>query len=227
MGRLEHLRASLGTWLRHTPWPVLVADYACPDRTADWVGRLGHPRVRALRVSGDELTYSRPVFNKPAALNALFDAIDGEERLVLLDADTLVYSSRFVADVEALGPHQMLLASPEPSARDLTGMLSAMATHLRLTRADTGMVGWGAEDLDLRARIYLDHDLEVVELPTGSLGSIAHDDALRVAHYTEPDKESSARRNLERTINMLAARGVTLAEMAKPPLSRLLGLRLQ
>ena len=195
MGRLPFLKQTLPTWLEQTTMDVLVVDYACPDGTAKWAREQG-PRVSVTLGEPDRVTYAVARFNKARALNqALARAKElGHDELFLLDADT-----RVTGDLGGpVGEREMRIVFPAPGGRSLTGALGVRAHHLRAIGGfDEAMRGYGMEDLDVRARLYL-AGLELGFFPEGRLEAIEHSDELRVEHYDEKDTARSGFRNYHR-----------------------------
>jgi hypothetical protein len=194
MGRLSFLKQALPTWLR-TGLQVLVVDYDCPDGTGEWIEATYIPwRVQVLYVDADHANYTRPIFNKARALNAAFDklAACGEDRVLLLDADTMFFGNWHELDVPR-DEFRIVL----PGVRDLTGVLMApLQALLDIGGANEGMAGYGVEDLDLRLRLFTRAKLKVSRFSSRTFGALPHDDELRGQNYANTDIGSTARANL-------------------------------
>ncbi len=200
MGRLEHLRETLPTWLEHTPYPVLVATFEdCPDNTTRWSKEQS---ARDDRVNGIQVPARGGVFDKARALNAAlwFARTCGVRRAIMLDADT-----RVLGDIRVVEePGTMFIAKPDKATGSLAGFLAADLAALKAAGDyDDGMVGYGAEDLDMRTRLYLRAAARLELVPPGLLQPIEHGDELRTRHYLEKDQASSGFRNLTRMISRL------------------------
>jgi hypothetical protein len=225
MGRLEHLKRSLPTWLEHTDAKILVVDYSCPDKTADWVRSLGNERVTCIEVAADQSLYSRPIFNKARALNVALPRVT-DDITILLDADTLIDGRELEKTASTLPVNKMAFVAPLPEHRDLTGVLVVHTMHLRQIRGfDEGMVGWGAEDLDVRLRLYLELGLAPLILSSplrAMLSSIEHTDELRVAHYTQKDLARSNDDNVRRMLGKHASSAKAVYALVQDPEIKLL-----
>lgn len=202
-GRLKHLKSSLPTWLTYTPYDVLIVDYGCPDGITDFLHALDEPRVSSIFLPG------RNDFNKPVALNtaAYFLAhTRDEKRFLFFDADTVIESELPHAVRE---PATMWIAHPSPEAdkRSLTGVLAVDRLDFERTGGyDTKMLGYGAEDLDLRVRLHrLLPQPELRFFPSSSLRSIEHSDFERTRYYSDKNLGASSHRNLLRLVGKLSA----------------------
>ncbi len=203
-GRLEHLKQALPTWLAHTSCQIIVVDYGCPDRTAQWAFGLNDERVFVIQPAA--ALEPGATFSKARAINAALSLVLPEKKIVLLDADTLVPTGVFAEVAGALNPGRFLVAEPSIATRDLTGVLVARAGDLQAIGGfDEGMSGWGAEDLDVRMRLLLHARLTPEWFPAGMLEWIDHDDELRTRHYAEKDKELSNRVNTARIFQKMCS----------------------
>ena len=226
-GRLAHLKQTLPTWLAHTPCNVVVVDAGCPDGTAAWAAKM-HPERVAVRATG---SLPQAPFSKPEALNygvhyALY-CWSSTAFLLFLDADTIVHPRMWSETAGHFAADSMLIVTPSQAARDLTGVLGVhQREFFAVGGYDREFAGWGAEDLDLRLRLYLRRRLRPVELPPTLFAAIPHDDELRTRHYLERDKARSHMRNLQRAAdNAAAAAQLSIIELLArdPMVSRLLG----
>jgi len=198
MGRLTHLRNTLPILLQGGT-KVCIVDYSCPDHCGDWVeSTYADDNVWVERIEGKE------VFSKPEALNhgarAAVARYPGTF-LLFVDADTIT-ETRLWAWLRAA------LSSPDCNGhfyyveasehgKDSTGVLFVQGeAFLRSGGYDERHVGWGAEDLDMRLRLFFKEKLGYAEMPADVVRSIAHDDPARVEHYEEKDKMASHARNL-------------------------------
>ena len=214
MGRKEHIQKSSAQLMKDPRigkeilW-VLV-DYACPEKTGEWAKKEYGDRVHVLEIleppvdPKDTRTRKGNVFNKPLALNSgAMDAIaEGAEYLAFMDADTIV-SKGFLDHVLAAGSlDNFLIVSPDLEKRDLTGFLCVSHRHfLRAGGYDISFVGWGAEDLEMRLKLYLRTGVPFSEIPSALATSIPHKDDVRTVNYEEKDKDASHNTNL----NLLCA----------------------
>jgi N-terminal domain of galactosyltransferase len=202
-GRLAQLSLALESWLSATPCLVLVVADGCPDiSTGLQEGSLRNspvldPRVRIFWTGALNEDY----FSKPRALN-LGAKLASTNDLLFLDSDTLVFSGFWDWYSRRLAEDALFIVPPSTERRDLTGVLGVSKREFEAVGgADTGFIGWGSEDLDLRLRLFLSRDLRVVHIPDGMLAAIPHDDGLRTRHYPDPDKLRSHEKNVQRLVD--------------------------
>jgi hypothetical protein len=210
-GRLSHLRhcgEALMTDRRvGKEWSWVVVDFACPEKSGDWVKERFGDRATVLYVPSpddpdlpEDYDPALVPFVKTIALNSgAVEARDmGAEYLVFLDADTVV-SPAFLEELDRLASlDSFLIVEPRADKRDLTGFLCVHHRHFfRVGGFDTNFQGWGAEDLELRVKLHLLGKLPFHELPALA-ASVTHDDSLRTRFYEQKDKDESHTRNLNR-----------------------------
>lgn len=211
MGRLRHLQQTLPAMLAQDR--VIVVDWSCPDGTAKWVRnrqRLGDHWARVVQVKG------RRSFHKTAALNlGVHEAIDVTAHidwrpirnnwLLFLDADTKIADPERFCDwyEQAMRDRDHFHFCHRPPGHhenfDLTGVLLVTPEHFVAAGGyDEGIVGWGAEDIDLRFRLALRVGLPWRDIPHTLFSPIKHSDQLRVQNYVEKDLVKSNLHNLRR-----------------------------
>ncbi len=195
MGRLEHLKICLPTVIEHTKSaPIYVVDMECPDQSGSWAQSTYPERVRAIftkaRHAGEE-----KFFHKTRALNqgANHAEVDGAKVLVFLDADTRVQPG-FWGAVQNPGRRFIIASSKTPR---LTGFIALETRVFRRNGAfNERIVNYGAEDLDLRVRLFF-NNVDYAELRPGLLLSLQHPDELRTRHLEEKDTRLSGKANLD------------------------------
>ena len=178
MGRLEHLRRALPTWLAQPDSEVVVVDWSCPDGSGDWV-KAHHAQAGVVRVPG------RAHFNLAAARNAGAARASGRW-LCFVDADVLLDPGFSVLVHPLLDPAAYLLSEGGP--HELMGTVVVPADAFRAVGGyDEAIEGWGAEDHDLYTRLRW-RGLERRRYPHHVLSSIPHDESQRVAHAALKDR---------------------------------------
>ncbi len=182
MGRLDHLRQTLGTWVAQPGASCIVVDYSCPERCGDWVEQT-YPQVQVIRVPGKShfhLAHARNLGAREA--NAPW--------LCFIDADIALASSFTEAVLPLLRPGHFYRA--DPCETGLVGtVLCSRADFAGIDGYDEVIQGWGAEDLDLNARLGL-LGLAEAGFPGQLVRSLSHNDELRVKFYDIKRKEISA-----------------------------------
>lgn len=258
MGRLEHVQQSVPRLMESAPFidgehnHFVFVDYYCPDGAGAWVKKHFGKRVHIVDLAAEAPPEPGqiPVFNKPIALNTgAVEALNsGAQYLVFLDADTLVTPQLVEFVTHHASMDRFLIFEPSFEFRDLTGFLVVHRRHfVKVNGYDGNFSGWGAEDLELRVKLFLRgntplgkpkailekpiYGLNWTEIPAELASSISHDDDLRVANYLEKDKDASHGVNL----NLLCSNiydwlGVHPKDLHETPLGpsirRLLGMEL-
>ena len=185
-GRLHHLRHTLPLLAAQAPDELVVVDYGCPDRTADWV--LAHvPSARALCVEDD------PGFCLPRARN-LGAAATQAEWLCFIDADVGVQPG-FVDWLRAAAhPACFFRAARVNGERDLEtwGTFACSRRDFeRLGGYDETFRGWGGEDADLYRRLAFSGRSEA-SYPAHFVAPIRHADDERTRFHAVKSRELQA-----------------------------------
>jgi len=187
-GRTDHLRVTLPRMAMALRMPIFVVGRSSHDplltEIRDSASRLAPDLSPVWQVEARE----SPGWSKPLFANTGADAAaeSGATHLLFLDADCLPLTLR--EDLDALGDLQGDFAFVEGNlySRDSTGLLAVTTeAFLQAGGYDEGMIGWGAEDLDLRLRLHCD-GLRHRQLPSRSVSCLSHPDELRAAHQEEP-----------------------------------------
>jgi hypothetical protein len=189
-GRLAHLRQTLPLMLEHTPAPIVVVDWSCPEGSGDWAERRSD-RVHVIRHPGERM------FHKAAALNLglRYAARQWGEYLIVLDADTMIREGLWSWIRENLPAGAFAFMQGHSARRDLSGLVVMHSDHYQESGGyDERMAGWGAEDWDMRARLHLKLGLPYVAIPWQLAEPIAHDDYART-RYQDGDKMQSYKLN--------------------------------
>lgn len=260
MSRLDHIKKSVPALLANSGIDgvnnfFVFVDYYCPEQSGDWVADNFGRRANVIKMSklAPVPPEARVTFNKPAALNAgALHAIHlGAHYLVFIDADTIATPGLYQYLIEhvTLGHFYIFAPTQEKSLLDLTGFLAVHKRHfIRVNGYDAEFKGWGAEDLDMRIRLYLygatsiyeprgaikdpNHNtLRWGEIPHILASSIPHEDDRRVANYEHKDKDLSHELNLDLLCsNIFHKLGYHPNELHETPLGpairRLLGMEL-
>lgn len=206
MNRLEHLKVSSEHLMKDPrmgrDWLWILVDFACPQESGKWAEEIYGKRVEVVRIESPE--DSDVIFNKPLALNSgAMHAISlGVDYLCFIDADTLVSPEFFEYLDSSASLDRFNIIVPTLLKKDLTGFLCVHARHfVRVGGYDIRFVGWGAEDLEMRVKLYLKGGLPFGEIPVEFADSIQHGDDVRTFRYEEKDKDRSHSLNL----NLLCA----------------------
>jgi len=214
MGRLRFVQISAPAAIAQAPY--LLVDYSCPDKTGEWV-HTHLPGALVERIDG------KTIFNKPEALNCGIARAcrEGFSYLCFADADTVLQPDFGAWIVPRLRADSFMIAAADDD-RDLTGLLvvgteACMGVH----GFDPSYVGWGSEDVEMRARLRLVAGLDFIVIPVGLVTSIAHDDRLRVANYSIKNHLASNLRNRKKLIDKCRRLSGDRAVMSRPDIRRL------
>lgn len=204
-GRLEHVKQSSKSFLDAAKENVnyLLVDYNCPEKTGDWVleNYNNNGNVHVLKTGeGQEF------FHKTVALNAgakYAIANLKPDYLMFFDADTIIKPGFFEYITPLINKDSFLIVKPSMKALDLTGFI---IVPVKMFRESGGYEGsfrdWGIEDLEFRLRLYAKHNFRFNIIGFDYLGSIPHNDDLRVKFYSEKERFVSDYRNLKRMRKM-------------------------
>jgi hypothetical protein len=203
-GRRKFVEKTLPEILPHFRGVYLV-DYDCPDHTGAYVEKIADRKPFRTKSCLLKVVYvrDRPIFNKPEALNSGAQAAisDGLQDLIFLDADTIVKKGFFEYIADNLTNANFLIAGLRPDGSDMpdvTGILAVKADNFRRSGGfDTGFRGWGAEDLEMRLKLYLRQNLDFCDIPLKYVSAITHSNDLRSRYYTIKDIYKSNSCNMD------------------------------
>ena len=176
-GRLEHLKRSLPAMTAINA-QVVVVDYDCPDRTAEWV-RTAFPAVTIVRCD------NKPRFNVSDARNHGARAARGEW-LCFLDADTAP-QMEFFEFLESRIQSNIFLTSVPFEPEKFGALVCQKDDFHAVGGYDEAFDGWSQEDIDLYQRLELS-GLRQDHFPNKYLKLQAHGDELRTRHHGTGDR---------------------------------------
>jgi len=146
---------------------VIVVDYDCPDKTANYVAT-SFPSVRVVAVE------DRPVFNVSKARNLGVAAATNADFIMFLDADAKPSDSLAVFLRESRFSEEEFLTWPEGVGECLV----ARSKFIEVGGYDEVMDGWGYEDTDLSNRLERAGVKHLLFEPT-MISIIPHPDEIR------------------------------------------------
>lgn len=204
MGRLAHAKLSSRQFMEdlridgENNFYVFV-DYCCPEGSGDWIGR-SYSKAHVIKQPPPEDMDEdlEAIFHKSHALNlgAIAALNLGADYLVFLDVDCLITTEFLDAVFKWANKDSFLIFMPEREQRDLCGFLGIPKDSFICRGGfDTRMIGWGAEDLDMRLRLFL-AGLYYTVMPISTAHSISHGDLLRTQYTPFDNKQDSNQRNL-------------------------------
>jgi hypothetical protein len=198
MGRREFLKTTAPGLLAQQEIYYCLVDYSCPEGSGDWFAGHFASEIRDRRAAVVRVEH-RPYFEKSKALNAgARRAVDGGAQfLCFLDVDTVGLQGLGSWLSQHVREDRFLIAGSSPDGGDvasLTGLLVAPAAAFVASGGyDEEMIGWGAEDIDMRLRLHLKEKMRYSRVPLQFLSYLDHDNDLRAKHYNLPLSESNAR----------------------------------
>lgn len=178
-------------------YEIVLVDYACPDKTADWAQekiRLPPGSCEGVSVISVKDVEDKP-FNVSHARNLGSKAARGHV-LCFLDADALPEYGWLEAAASPILNDRCDVTHPRWKHRG-KGYVALWAKEFhRLRGYDESMVGWGYEDEDFYNRaVYVNR---LWEYSDSYIDVTAHDDELRTRHYEDKKPQRSKRMNHRR-----------------------------
>lgn len=196
-GRLAFLRQTIGSTVSQPHSRVIVVDYACPDRSGDWV-ETHYPQCEVVRV------HEEP-FNLARARNLGARAVKADDGgwLCFLDADVQL-APDFHERMSRLARGGIFLVSRRghPGLRGL--LLVTTADFARSPAYDERYSGYGREASDMRLALFFG-GLTYEFLAEGIVTHLPHEDGLRMRFYAEKDLKASLRLNTGRLREKITA----------------------
>lgn len=200
MERLSHAQVSaffLEPWIDGIQNHFIFVDFACPENSGAVIKHmLPHANiVQVPRPKNDE----EVLFHKSLAQNlGARRAKQLADYFVFIDADTLVSPALMEFIFEHACSDRFMIFLPPKEKRDLCGFLGVSAQAFSDVRGfDERMVGWGAEDLDMRLRLFLTTQMPWTEVPSHMAHNIEHSDDLRTRYSPFENKKASNHHNLQ------------------------------
>jgi hypothetical protein len=140
MGRLSHLRQTLGRLTAQPGCSCVVVDYGCPERAGEWVAA-SYPSVHVVRV-GD-----RAEFHRSEARNLGASASDAPW-ICFVDADIRI-AANFAEMIWPRLESGMYFAADQFSQGTEGTFICSHADFARIGGFDEVLKGWGEEDNDV------------------------------------------------------------------------------
>ena len=186
MGRLDHLKQSLGKNATLKNCSLVVVDYSCPDRCGDWVEQ-HYLQCTVVRVAGEKH------FNLSRARNMGFASTSSEdgEWVCFVDADVWL-TEEFVKKVSDLMEKRCFLCVAKvPENKHLGGLLVvSRSDFVQVGGYDEDMEGYGRNAAYMRLALH-HMGLQFKLLPAGLAHHIEHGEGDRIKHYAEKRKRKS------------------------------------
>ena len=169
-GRLPHLQQTLPLMLNQSNSEVIVVDYSCPQKTADWVNE-NHPSVRTIVVDDVEK------FNVSHARNIGASHAKGEW-LLFVDADIFLQTD--LCDwLSQHGKHGSFYCTGNPDDGSTHGTVICPKKGFdEVGGYDEVFTHWGGEDTDLYNMLHL-LNYKKLMYPADAIEAIVHGDEER------------------------------------------------
>ncbi len=181
MGRLPHLKQTLGRLVAQSQASTIVVDYSCPQRCGDWVER-EFPMVSVKRVEG------KTRFNLANARNTGAENVTAKW-LCFIDADVIVASDFCARVIPLLKLGNYYRATP--IVGELCGtVICETKSFISTGGYDEVLQGWGGDDYDLYNRLRI-ANVTPANFPGELLRPISHSKEVRVQNYDIKDPQFS------------------------------------
>lgn len=201
MGRREHLETTLA-FTQAAFDKVIVVDWSCPQKSGEFAESEG---AHVVYKQGEKFFSGSRAKNFGARLVTT-------EYVAFVDADSMCMPGLKDEVNSLIGPHRMLLSARAFDGSDVNDTVGFIVCPIARFRAvggfDETWIGWGAEDIHLRGKLFLDEKLEVVRLSGMVLGAIAHTNELRSENREAPI-EKTARYNHQSLCRWFETKGVS------------------
>ncbi|HUJ03280.1 MAG TPA: glycosyltransferase family 2 protein [Rhizomicrobium sp.] len=190
-GRRHHLERTLPPIVAEAPGEIVVVDFDCPQKSADWA-EANFPGVKAVRVTG------RPEFHLAQARNIGAHAT-AAPWICFVDADSVI-SPGFVGWMRR-NLREGHFYTQDPAGKSLEALSEGVVVCHRRAFAfvegyDETIRGWGAEDTDFYDRLAL-CNVANVYFPSGLVSSLPHGEDERMRFYAVKNRQ--AQQMLNRT----------------------------
>ena len=179
MGRRKHLELTLPRMLE-TFDKVILVDWSCPEGSGEYAASEGASVI---------YKYGEKHFSGSKAKNYGAKLVTSEY-VAFIDADTMCMPGMH-KELELLtGDRKMVLSARSYDGSDVNDTVGFLVcktdSFWNVGGFDESWIGWGAEDIHLRGKLFLDERLEVVRLGPMTLGGIAHSNTLRNVNREAP-----------------------------------------
>jgi len=199
-GRLSFLQRTAPAWFEQPDIGYCLVDFDCPDHCGDWLERTFAAEVAAGRAAVVRIT-DRRYFHKAAAHNAGARRIAaaGGEHVAFVDADVTCRPGFSGWLLPRLSADRFWIAGLDAAGWEHPGLVGFLALAVSAFERSGGLDeqfrDWGAEDLEYRLRLHLEHGMDYGEVPVDLLDGLPHEDDLRVEHYEVKELARSHLRN--------------------------------
>jgi len=189
MGRLHHVKQALESVLKQPDSQVILVDWSCPDKTAEWAENTfqeKYPNLKTIRVPNQEH------FHLSRARNIGAHRASGEF-LCFLDCDMILKEGFAEACLASMDSESFAMFA-EDSTSGFGGMIIVTKeTFDEIGGYNEEFQGWGYEDTDFKDRVA--KIVLKVRIPNNLATHIEHGDGDRVKHYQQKDHRASWREN--------------------------------
>lgn len=147
-GRLHHLKQTLPSLIKTRCAEIIVVDYNCPDKAADWISE-NFPLVTVVRVTDDD------GFSLPRARNIGAQHVKSPW-VVFIDGDVFIHDGWDAWIQRYLVKDSMYRAGPVNGTLDpetYGTFICEKSAFDRIGGYDEAFSGWGGEDEDIYRRL--------------------------------------------------------------------------
>jgi hypothetical protein len=202
MGRLDHLEITLGFTQRAFD-KVIVVDWSCPQQSGEYAASEGASVI---------YKYGEKFFSGSRAKNYGAKLVTSDY-IAFVDADTMCMPGLREELSTLIGPRNMVLSARAFDGSDVNDTVGFLVCRTdafwNVGGFDETWIGWGAEDIHIRGKLFLDEKLEVSRLSPMVLGAIAHGNDLRSENREAPI-EKTAVYNHKTLSNWFDSKGISV-----------------
>ncbi len=180
-GRLEHLKATIDSWIAFGPDEIIVVDVDCPDGTKGWLAS-HHPNVRCVSLASTS-------FNLAQARNAGAESAVSDY-VFFVDADIVLDKELNGWLKQHLSPGKYFSRKRDHAYDGIHEQGTVLCHHSdfkKIEGYDTSFCGYGGEDHDLYFKLQR-IGIQKVDVPKRHINSLDHSDEQRTEFYAEKNK---------------------------------------
>ena len=199
-GRLHHIKQSIKPLMDRPVLKVVVVDYDCPDMVGDWLQNEYKDLIGSRLFI--ERVYNAPIFYRSHARNlgGIRAAAEGATHILFNDADVILNDN--IWDKLILHDNKFIIVGRKNGIEVpyVTGLI-LVPTQAFISSGgyNMDMIGWGAEDIEFRLKLYMVAGLDFEVLPYDVATHITHSHFLRIRFHNSLNMRHTDTINKDKT----------------------------